>query len=218
MESVVRVHMSAAGRWLIAGSSRGCAQLMSNEMKERFVRLAMAVAERRDQTAFAELFDYFAPRLKSYLMRLGMEPGQAEELTQEVMIVLWHKAGLFDPVKSSLSTWLFRIARNRRIDAFRRDKSALLDADDPALQPSQPESADDIVEAEERDERVRKAMLDLPDEQADLVKQAFFLGRSHSQIAEDTGLPLGTVKSRIRLAFSRLRRSLEGDGGEMTLH
>jgi len=191
---------------------------MSNEMKERFVRLASAVAERRDQTAFAELFDYFAPRIKSYLLRLGMESGQAEELTQEVMIVLWHKAGLFDPVKSSLSTWLFRIARNRRIDAFRRDKSALLDADDPALQPSQPESADDIVEAEERDERVRRAMLDLPDEQAELVKQAFFLGRSHSQIAEDTGLPLGTVKSRIRLAFSRLRRSLEGDGGEMTMH
>ena len=191
---------------------------MSNEMKERFVRLASAVAERRDQTAFAELFDYFAPRIKSYLLRLGMESGQAEELTQEVMIVLWHKAGLFDPVKSSLSTWLFRIARNRRIDAFRRDKSALLDADDPALQPSQPESADDIVEAEERDERVRRALLDLPDEQAELVKQAFFLGRSHSQIAEDTGLPLGTVKSRIRLAFSRLRRSLEGDGGEMTMH
>jgi len=191
---------------------------MSNEMKERLARLASAVAERRDQKAFAELFDYFAPRIKSYLLRLGMEPGQSEELTQEVMIVLWHKAGLFDPVKSSLSTWLFRIARNRRIDAFRRDKSALLDADDPALQPSQPESADDIVEAEERDERVRKAMLDLPEEQAVLVRQAFFLGRSHSQISEDTGLPLGTVKSRIRLAFSRLRRSLEGDGGEMTLH
>ena len=191
---------------------------MSNEMKERLARLASAVAERRDQTAFAELFDYFAPRIKSYLLRLGMETGQAEELTQEVMIVLWHKAALFDPVKSSLSTWLFRIARNRRIDAFRRDKSALLDADDQALQPSQPESADDIVEAEERDERVRKAMLDLPEEQAVLVKQAFFLGRSHSQIAEDTGLPLGTVKSRIRLAFSRLRRSLEGDGGEMTMH
>jgi RNA polymerase sigma factor (sigma-70 family) len=192
---------------------------MSNEMKERLVRLAEAVAERRDQAAFAELFDYFAPRIKSYLQRLGMEPVQAEELTQEVMIVLWHKAGLFDPAKSSLATWLFRIARNRRIDAFRRDKSALLDPDDPALQPSQPESADDIVEAEERDERVRKAMLDLPEEQAMLVRQAFFLGRSHSQIAEDTGLPLGTVKSRIRLAFARLRRTLEsGDGGEMTLH
>jgi RNA polymerase sigma factor (sigma-70 family) len=191
---------------------------MSNELKERLVRLASAVAEKRDQAAFTELFDYFAPRIKSYLLRLGMDSGQAEEMTQEVMIVLWHKAGLFDPAKSSLSTWLFRIARNRRIDAFRRDKSALLDADDPALQPSQPESADDIVEAEERDERVRRAMLDLPEEQAMLVKQAFFLGRSHSQIAEDTGLPLGTVKSRIRLAFSRLRRSLEGDGGEMTMH
>ena len=191
---------------------------MSNDLKERLARLAGAVAERRDQTAFAELFDYFAPRIKSYLQRLGMDPGQAEELTQEVMIVLWHKAGLFDPVKSSLSTWLFRIARNRRIDAFRRDKSALLDADDPALQPSQPEAADDLVEAEERDERVRKAMLDLPEEQAALVRQAFFLGRSHSQIAEDTGLPLGTVKSRIRLAFARLRGSLEDDGGDMTMH
>ena len=182
------------------------------------VKLAAAVAERRDQSAFAELFDFFAPRINSYLQRLGMEPGQAEELTQEVMIVLWHKAALFDPAKSSLSTWLFRIARNRRIDAFRRDKSAQLDADDPALQPSQPEAADDIYEAEERDERVRKAMLDLPEEQAVLVRQAFFLGRSHSQIADDTGLPLGTVKSRIRLAFTRLRRSLENDGGDMTVH
>lgn len=191
---------------------------MSTEIKERLVRLAEAVAARRDQAAFAELFDYFAPRIKSYLQRLGMQPGLAEELTQEVMIVLWHKAGLFDPAKSSLSTWLFRVARNRRIDALRRDKSALLDADDPALQPSQPQAADDLVDAEERDERVRKAMLDLPEEQAVLVRQAFFLGRSHSQIADDTGLPLGTVKSRIRLAFARLRRSLESDGGDMTLH
>jgi len=191
---------------------------MSDEVKKRFSRLAEAVAVRRDQKAFAELFDYFAPRLKSYLRRLGMEPSQAEEITQEVMIVLWHKAALFDPVKSSLATWLFRVARNRRIDALRKDRSGLLDPDDPALQPSQPEAADDIVDAEQRDQRVRKAMLELPEEQALLVRQAFFLGRSHSQIAEDTGLPLGTVKSRIRLAFSRLRRTLENDDGDMTLH
>lgn len=191
---------------------------MSNDMRKRLAGLAEAVAVRRDQKAFAELFDYFAPRLKSYLQRLRMEPSQAEELTQEVMIVLWHKAGMFDPAKSSLATWLFRVARNRRIDALRRDRSALLDPEDPALQPSQPEAADDMLEAEQRDERVRKAMLDLPEEQAVLVRQAFFLGRSHSQIAEDTGLPLGTVKSRIRLAFSRLRRSLESDEGDMTLH
>jgi RNA polymerase sigma factor (sigma-70 family) len=191
---------------------------MPGDLKERFARLAEAVAVRRDQTAFAELFDYFAPRLKSYLQRLGMEPSQAEELTQEVMIVLWHKAALFDPAKSSLSTWLFRIARNRRIDALRRDRSSLLDPEDPALQPSHPEAADDMMEAEERDERVRKAMLELPEEQALLLRQAFFLGKSHSQIAEDSGLPLGTVKSRIRLAFSRLRRTLEDDDGDMTLH
>ncbi|MDF1608202.1 sigma-70 family RNA polymerase sigma factor [Hoeflea sp. YIM 152468] len=191
---------------------------MSNDLKERLAGLAEAVAVRRDQKAFAELFDYFAPRLKSYLQRLRMEPSQAEELTQEIMIVLWHKAGMFDPAKSSLATWLFRVARNRRIDALRRDRSGRLDPDDPALQPSQPEAADDRIEAEQRDERVRKAMLDLPEEQAVLVRQAFFLGLSHSQIAADTGLPLGTVKSRIRLAFARLRRSLEIDDGDMTLH
>ena len=191
---------------------------MASEQKERFALLAAAVATRRDQTAFAELFDYFAPRLKSYLMRLNMDSGQAEEMTQEVMIVLWHKAGLFDPAKSSLATWLFRIARNRRIDAIRRDRSGLLDPDDPALHPSAPEAADDIVEAEERDERVRMAMAELPEEQADLVRQAFFYGKSHSQIAEETGLPLGTVKSRIRLAFSRLRRALEATGEDGTFH
>ncbi|OCW58959.1 sigma-70 family RNA polymerase sigma factor [Hoeflea olei] len=191
---------------------------MSDDLKDRFARLAAAVAQGRDQAAFAELFDHFAPRLKSYLQRLGMEPSQAEELVQEVMIVLWHKAALFDPAKSSLATWLFRVARNRRIDALRRDRSGLIDPEDPALHPAQPEAADDIYDAEERDERVRRAMLDLPDEQAVLVRQAFFLGRSHSQIAEETGLPLGTVKSRIRLAFSRLRRTLESDGGGLTLH
>lgn len=191
---------------------------MADDLKERLNRLAGAVAEKRDEKAFAELFDYFAPRLKSYLQRLGMETGQAEEMVQEVMIVLWHKASLFDPAKSSLATWLFRVARNRRIDALRRDRSALLDPDDPALQPSQPEAADEIVEAEERDEQVRRAMLELPEEQAMLVKQAFFLGKSHSQIAEETGLPLGTVKSRIRLAFSRLRRTLESDDVDITLH
>lgn len=191
---------------------------MSDALKEQFAMLAEAVAVRRDQMAFARLFDYFAPRLKSYLQRLGMEPSQAEELTQEVMIVLWHKADLFDPSKSSLATWLFRVARNRRIDALRRDRSGLIDPEDPVLHPSQPEAADDIMEGEERDERVRRAMLDLPDEQAMLVRQAFFLGRSHSQIAENTGLPLGTVKSRIRLAFARLRRTLEAEGEDGTLH
>jgi RNA polymerase sigma-70 factor (ECF subfamily) len=142
---------------------------------------------------------------------LSLDNGQAEEITQEVMLVLWHKAALFDPAKSSLSTWLFRVARNRRIDLVRRDKSGLLDPDDPILQPEEPEAPDSMLDAERRDERVRAAMQDLPEEQLALVRMAFFLGRSHSEIAEETGLPLGTVKSRIRLAFSRLRKALDQD-------
>ncbi len=182
-----------------------------SEQHKQFAALARRVSADRDRVAFTTLFDHFAPRIKAYLRRLGMDDGSAEDLAQEVMIVLWHKAHLFDPSKSSLSTWLFRVARNRRIDAVRRDRSSLLDPDDPMLQPEGDEAADDAMDAEQRDARVRAAMEDLPEEQVQLVRMAFFLGLSHSQIAEETGLPLGTVKSRIRLAFGRLRRVLEHD-------
>ena len=184
---------------------------MSREQHMHFATLAVAIANDRDQTAFAELFDFFAPRLKTYLRRLGLGDSEAEDLAQDVLFVLWHKAHLFDPAKSSLSTWLFRVARNRRIDALRRDKSGLLDPDEPMLQPSEETPADVLMDAERRDQRVREAMLELPEEQIELVRLAFFFGQSHSQIAETTGLPLGTVKSRIRLAFGRLRRKLEAD-------
>ncbi len=186
---------------------------MPSPLNEHFAKLAEAVARHRDRQAFEELFDHFAPRLKSYLRRLKMEPAQAEELTQEIMVVLWHKADLFDPAKSSLSTWLFRIARNRRIDAARRERSGALDPDDPFLQPSAPDSAEDAIDASRRDARVRAALDELPEEQVRLVRMAFFLGLSHSQIADETGLPLGTVKSRIRLAFARLRKAFEADPG-----
>jgi RNA polymerase sigma-70 factor (ECF subfamily) len=184
---------------------------MKSERHEHFIALARAVAESRDREAFTELFDFFAPRINSYLQRLSLEPGQAEEVTQEVMVVLWRKAQLFDPSKSSLSTWLFRIARNRRIDLVRRDKSSLLDPEDPVFHPDEPDPADEMMDAEQRDERVREALKDLPEEQLELVRMAFFLGLSHSQISEKTNLPLGTVKSRIRLAFGRLRKVLDQD-------
>lgn len=184
---------------------------MTTDQNKHFALLAKAVAQERDKTAFAQLFDYFAPRLKSYLRRMNMDEQAAEDLAQEVMIVLWHKSHLFDPAKSSLSTWLFRVARNRRIDLVRRDKTGQLDPDEPMLQPSAETPADTLMDAEQRDERVRNALAQLPQEQIELVKKAFFLGLSHSQIAEETGVPLGTVKSRIRLAFGRLRRALEHD-------
>ena len=185
--------------------------MQSSATQERFAILAARVASGRDKAAFAELYDYFAPRILGYLMRLNLDRGQAEELTQEVMVVLWQKADLFDPVKSSLSTWLFRVARNRRIDAQRRDRSGLIDPDDPYFHPDAAEPADQTVDATRRDERIRAAMADLPDDQASLVKMAFFLGLSHSEIAAQTNLPLGTVKSRIRLAFARLRKAIESD-------
>lgn len=181
------------------------------EASREHVRLAAKVAAERDRAAFARLFDHFAPRINGYLQKLGMEAGLAEDLAQEVMAVLWNKAHLFDPTKSSLSTWLFRIARNRRIDALRRDRSHLLDPDDPAFRPDQPIEAGEELDAGMRAARIRAAMSDLPPEQMELVRLAFFVGLSHSEIAERQSLPLGTVKSRIRLAFSRLRKSLEGD-------
>jgi len=184
---------------------------MTNAQHQHFASLARAIAETRDQSAFAELFDYFAPRINAYLRRLSLESGQAEEITQEVMMVLWHKATLFDPAKSSLGTWLFRIARNRRIDLVRRDRSDLLDPDDPVFRPEEPEPADAMLDAERRDERVRAALDELPAEQLELVRKAFYLGMSHSELSEETGLPLGTVKSRIRLAFGRLRKTISAD-------
>jgi RNA polymerase sigma-70 factor (ECF subfamily) len=177
-----------------------------------YAALAAAVADRQDQAAFARLFDHFAPRLKAYLLRQGMEAAAAEEITQEVMVTLWRKAGLFDPQKSSLATWLYRIARNRRIDFLRRDRLEFFDTQDPALDVEDETDLDDTMDRQQRDTAVRLALGSLPEEQLVLVRLAFFEGLSHSQISERTGLPLGTVKSRIRLGFTRLRRSLEAGG------
>jgi RNA polymerase sigma-70 factor (ECF subfamily) len=187
---------------------------MDVDERHHFARLAKAVAEERDQAAFTVLFDYFAPRLKSWLVRRSMLPDEAEELVQEVMTVLWHRAGLYDPQRSSLSTWLFRIARNRRIDNERRARHRKFDGQAPLIFVTEVPGVDTIFEGEERDARVREALSQIPNEQMQLIRAAFFLGQSHSEIAASTGLPLGTVKSRIRLAFERLRRALEEPGSD----
>ena len=184
---------------------------MNESQAAQFAELARRVAEDRDRAAFAKLFDHFAPRLNAYLMRLGTSNGMAEEIAQDTMIVLWNKAELFDATKASVSTWLFRVARNRRIDLMRRDKSDRIDPNDPIFHPSPHEAADDEMDSVSRDERVREAMKSLRPEQLELINQAFFKNLSHSEIAELSGLPLGTVKSRIRLAFKKLRDALEAD-------
>jgi RNA polymerase sigma-70 factor (ECF subfamily) len=167
------------------------------------------VAEKRDRAAFASLFAHFAPRLKAYLMRLGAEAGAAEELAQEAMIMVWRKAETFDPRQAGVSTWVFRIARNKRIDALRREKRPEFDPEDPSLVPEAPEDADKAVERGQAEDRLRRALKTLPEEQAEVVRLAYFEDLAHGAVAEATGLPLGTVKSRLRLAMARLRSAMQ---------
>jgi RNA polymerase sigma-70 factor (ECF subfamily) len=178
--------------------------------RERFADLMEAVAARQDRAAFAELFAYYAPRVKAYCLRLGAGDSLAEEIAQEVMVTIWRKAPLFDRRQAAVSTWIFRIARNRRIDAARRLAKPEIDpADDPFS--AEPEiMPDDALSAAERVDAVRAALTRLPREQVLLLELAFYEGLSHREIAERTGAPLGTVKSRIRLAFARLRAQLDG--------
>lgn len=184
---------------------------LSAAERERFCDLLVAIAQRQDRAAFSELFAYYAPRVKSYLMRLGADPAQAEEIAQDVMVTVWRKAGLFDRKQASVSTWIFRVARNRRIDVFRRSKKPALDPDEPLILPQGVEAPEARVDALQAEARVREAMKDLPPEQLELLRLAFYDGLSHSEIAARLGLPLGTVKSRIRLAFVRLKTRLSDE-------
>lgn len=171
--------------------------------------LVVDVAERRDRDAFARLFRHFAPRVKAYVMRLGTDPAAAEDLAQDVMLTVWRRAAQFDRTKASLSTWIFTIARNRRIDVLRRERRPELDPNDPALVREPEAPADEMIDTAERHQLLRQAVTTLPKEQAELLRVAYFEDQSHSKIAERFGLPLGTVKSRLRLALAKLRPALE---------
>lgn len=175
-----------------------------------WAELVAAVADQRDREAFARLFDHFAPRLHGYLLRLGAPA--PDEITQEVMLTLWRKAALFDPKKSSVSTWLYQVARNRRIDGLRRHRLDLVDLDPTAFEAPDATDLDRDLDRSDRKRAVRSALARLPQAQGALVRLAFFDELSHCEISQRTGLPLGTVKSRLRLAFARMRRVLETDG------
>jgi len=173
--------------------------------------LVVAVGRARDRAAFKELFDHFAPRVKGYLMRLGAGGAVAEDLAQEAMLTLWRKAELFDPEKASASTWIFTIARNIRIDAIRRERRPEIDANDPTFLPEAERQADEKMDWAKAEDRLKLALADLPREQAQIIELSFLADKPHSAIAAELRLPLGTVKSRIRLAMARLRTAL-GDG------
>ncbi len=171
--------------------------------------LIKLIAKEQNKEAFKQLFDLYAPRLKNFLMRQGTTPEAAEDLAQEAMLMVWRKAHYFADSKGSASTWIFTIARNLRIDEARRAQRAQHYAMVEDFDDEEPERPDDIVTNAQYASHVHAAMQELPPEQLEVIKLSFMEGAAHGEIAERLNLPLGTVKSRLRLAIRRLRNSLE---------
>jgi RNA polymerase sigma factor (sigma-70 family) len=180
--------------------------VQADEITADWAALVLRVRDDQDRAAFAALFRHFAPRVKAFLMKSGADATLAEECAQDVMATLWQKAHLFDPSRASVATWVFTIARNRRIDALRKARRP-----EPEELPWGPEPEPDqaeVLEAQQDTERLGAALAQLPDKQRALIERAFYGDLSHSEIAAETGLPLGTIKSRIRLALDRLRQQM----------
>jgi RNA polymerase sigma factor (sigma-70 family) len=175
--------------------------------------MLVRVGRDRDKAAFAALFEYFAPRIKSFLLRLGTDMSLCEEIAQEAMIMVWRRAETYNPSQSGASTWIFTIARNKRIDRLRRENRPLPDLADPAFAPEPVETGEKTIFRQQEEEKIRHALKDLPDEQAKMIFSAYYEEKSHREIADESGVPLGTVKSRIRLALNRLRAHLDEPEG-----
>ena len=178
---------------------------------EEAADLIEAIAARQERAAFAALFRHFAPRVKAFVRRGGADSEAAQEVVQEAMVLVWRKARSFDRARASAATWIFTIARNKRIDALRRERRPELDPADPALQPAQIPDGDALARAGEREEKVRRALKHLPDDQVELLRLSFFAGKTHRDIADQLRLPIGTVKSRMSRAFEKLRSILQDE-------
>jgi len=173
--------------------------------------LVSAIAKRQDRAAFAALFEFFAPRIKAFMQRSGASEAKAEELAQETMLAVWRKAALFDPASAGAAAWIFTIARNLRIDAHRRERrGGVIETSDVEIEFQIDDSPqpDALLATTQSEERVRSALTKLSDDQMRVVELSFFEEKAHAEIAEILGIPLGTVKSRLRLAMSRLRNLL----------
>lgn len=196
----------------IAGVSPALSVTMMADTGEFFDAegLIDAIAQRRDRAAFGQLYSFYAPRLKAYLVRRGATVELAEELAQETMLTVWRKASLYEADRASASAWIFTIMRNLRIDQLRRDRLMVGDSENPEEADTRPLS-DHLIDAARRSVRLRAALATLPPEQAEVVRLSFYDDRPHGEIERALGIPLGTVKSRLRLAVAKLRNLLEGD-------
>lgn len=173
--------------------------------------LVVAVGTGADRAAFKELFQRYAGRIKAFLIKGGARGDQAEEIAQDVMVTIWRKSASFDPSKAGAATWIFTIARNRRIDVIRRERRPEPDPEDPLYKPDAPDTPQQALARGDRDKTVRAALAQLSEEQREIIRLSFFAGLAHGEIAQQLDIPLGTVKSRTRLAFNRLRAALGDD-------
>lgn len=172
-------------------------------------QLLLRVRDQRDRVAYQRLFDLFAGKVQGYLRRTGLDPADAENILQDIMLAAWQKAKLFDPARASARTWIFSLARNRLIDIKRSAKREYA-----ALERYSMETADDQTVDEDHYARAAGAksvalLAHLPPEQASVLLMAYVEGKSHREIALELKLPIGTVKSRARLGFQRVRGLLE---------
>jgi RNA polymerase sigma-70 factor (ECF subfamily) len=199
--ALTTVARSEVMKWQLSIEEKFKVPLSENDLLER-------VGSTQDRDSFAKLFAALGPRVKAYMMKIGSDPAFSEEITQETFITVWRKAGQFDPKKASAVTWIFTIARNRRIDRLRKEKRPALDPDDPMLVPDDSPTPLQNMEQSTIVERVKRSIGDLPEDQREVVQLSFIEGLSHQEISDAIGIPLGTVKSRLRLSFEKLRHAL----------
>jgi RNA polymerase sigma-70 factor, ECF subfamily len=168
----------------------------------------LAIRDQRDKAAFKRLFDYYGPRLKGFVMRAGAPRAQAEDIVQDVLLTVWRKAHLFDPARAQVSSWIYQIARNRQIDIIRKEARPMPEALKPE-DDSDEEDAGQALALEQETEKLRVALANLAPSQREMIERAYLGELTHTEIQDATGLPLGTIKSRIRLGLERLRHELK---------
>jgi RNA polymerase sigma-70 factor (ECF subfamily) len=211
------VGLDSTGEYALAAARPGCSALTRQRWgrgltldEQTISGLIETVASRRDRDAFAALFRHFAPRLRALGIRGGATPEAAEELAQETMIAVWRKASLFDQRQASGSTWIFTIMRNKRIDMFRAERRPEMAPEEQGLAIADGYDVERAASTNEAAAELRRRVAELPPEQAAVLRKAYMEDKTHDAIARELQLPLGTVKSRIRLAIDRLRTSMAG--------
>lgn len=214
--NIVALNTVRQGKVRRAVATRAVDMKPENRTAADWASLMLDVAERRDKDAFQSLFDYYAPRVKSFTMRSGIKDTIAEEVAQETLLTVWRKAEKYNPALASPSTWIFTIARNKKIDRLRKDARPLPDANDPTFAGPDAQTPEMSAWHSINAEKIHSALSQLPEEQRKVLTLAFIEENPHAAVSEMLGIPLGTVKSRIRLGLGKLRTLLADQRGDFS--